>query len=143
MFSRRRPIENDWRQMAPAQRLQLCDQKLSRIAELERDIQSEVDAPQYDTAMANLADARRNWTVVLNSLHGARIPREYLSLWGQLNQWVSEWAEADRMREQNRRANRCPGCGGAGSWIEGSYRFYFVKCGLCGGSGRRGDARFR
>lgn len=136
MFGRRRPIEDDWRRMSPGERLQLCEAKLRQVAELEQQVQGHTDDPDYDRAMRNFAEARRNWTVVLNSLHGARIPREYLSLWGQLNQWVNDWAEADRRREQNRNANRCTSCGGSGSWIEGSYHFRVAKCSACGGSGR-------
>jgi hypothetical protein len=38
-------------------------------------------------------------------LHGVRMPAEYLTLWGRLNRWVGDWAEADRRREAARQAN--------------------------------------
>jgi hypothetical protein len=64
------------------------------------------------------------------------MPSEYLMLWGKLNRWVSDWAEADRRREQARRSHAfCWSCLGRGATIEGSYRFYFRTCDACGGAG--------
>jgi hypothetical protein len=79
-------------------------------------------------------------TNVLRSLHGVPMPKEYLSLWGQLNRWVSEWAEADRAREEEKQRRRtrgmCSACQGYGNTRR--YGDYFVKCSICGGSGRSG-----
>ncbi|MEU8820457.1 hypothetical protein [Actinoplanes sp. NPDC048796] len=135
MFGRR-PIVNQWKRMNPSERVQWCESQLARIAELEQIMIQNPYSPDYDEAMNNFASARYDITNVLNSLRGVRMPSEYLTVWGRLNRLVSDWAEADRRREQARRANAaCPNCGGRGKTIEGSYRPYFAPCRSCGETG--------
>src|ERR1700712_5380506 len=99
--------------MSPPERVQWCETKLNRLAELEQVIDQDRASPSYDEALRDVANARRDITNVLNSLHGARMPAPYLTLWGRLNRWVDDWAEADRRREAARRANAaCARCGG-------------------------------
>jgi len=139
----RRPIVGEWKRMSPPERVQWCETSLNRLAELEQMIDQDRGSPSYDEAIRNVTEARRQIVNVLNSLHGVRMPAEYLTLWGRLNRWVGDWAEADRRREAARRANAaCWRCSGRGMAIEGSYRYYFTPCPDCGGTGRQND-RYR
>jgi hypothetical protein len=139
----RRPIVGEWKRMSPPERVQWCEAKLNRLAELQHMIDQDRGSPDYAEATRNVTDARQQITNVLNSLHGARMPAEYLTLWGRLNRWVSDWAAADRRREEAERANAaCWRCSGRGKTIEGSYHYYFASCPDCGGTGRR-DNRYR
>jgi len=123
--------------MSPQQRVQWCESKLIRIAELERVMDQNRGAAEYDEAMRNFAQARYDITNALSALRGVPMPAEYLTLWGRLNRWVNDWADADRRREEARRTNSaCHTCSGRGVTIEGSYRFYFATCRDCGGTGR-------
>lgn len=58
---------------------------------------------------------------------------EYLTLWGRLNRWVSEWAKRDRARAAARRG-RCGACGGHGTVVGAGKGF--ETCRSCGGNGR-------
>jgi len=138
--SRRRAVVDEWSCMTYAERVRWCEAKLSRLAELEQQAAQYRGSPQYwyDENMRTFAKARYDITNVLNGLHGAPMPAEYLTTWGRLNRWVTRWAEADRRRTDARRANAfCWTCLGRGVTIAGSLRLRIVRCQACGGTGRK------
>jgi hypothetical protein len=120
----RRQAAKDFKKMSPAERVQWCETKLNRIYEIQSTMAQCPEHPEYDATMKNCANARYDITNVLNSLRGVPMPTEYLSLWGRLNRWVSEWAEADRAREEatrrRLRAGTCSSC--AGFWQQQGIR---------------------
>lgn len=79
MFGRR-SIVGEWRRMSPSERVQWCETKLNRLAELEQMIDQDRGSPSYDEAIRNVTEARRHIINVLNTLHGVRMPAEYLTL---------------------------------------------------------------
>jgi hypothetical protein len=128
-----RKAAREFKRLSPAERVRWCEERLNRLAELEAEAEQYRHLPEYAENMRTFAKARCDITNVLNSLHGVPMPAEYLTLWGHLNRWVSDWAERDREREALRR-RRCAACGGHGSVVGAGQ--WFETCRSCGGSGQ-------
>ena len=130
-----RRAAKDFKKMSVGERIEYLEAKIQRCRELENFWENNQNDPRYGPAMVDLRNAYDSLGAALAAVHGARMPSRYLSTWGKINRWVSEWAERDRAREAQRRG-RCPGCNGYGKVVGAGN--WFETCGTCGGSGASG-----
>jgi hypothetical protein len=114
--------------LSPTDQAQYCRMKLARIDELEDQLRSMPSTRENRETLRDLGNARRDYTKALKQL-------ENPSLWRRTNQWVNNWAAADRAKEEERQRRRgCPGCGGTGQ-VQGAGQ-WFEYCRACNGTGR-------
>lgn len=115
---------NEFNLMSRREKIAWCEARLRRYDEIEADILSAPNDPDYQQRMHQLTDARGQMEDVLRML---RKP----SLWRRVNMYVNHESAKEELREleRSRRPQPCPVCHGSGR-VQGAGN-WFDPCRSC------------